>query len=151
MYKEVDTDIWSFKNDVKVITTNGNVKKDKNTLGYRAVMGKGLALQAAQKFSNLPMLLSDNIMYYGKNKCFYFPQYKIITFPTKYNFWEKSDYNLIRDSMEELYKICCENDIHKVIFPHVGCSNGGLDWQIVKNKIVDILEQLNIEFIIVRK
>lgn len=145
MYKEIVADIWDkqFENDIKVITTNGNVKKDS-----RAVMGKGLALQASLKYFDLDMKLGENILYNG-NRVFYYPEYKIITFPTKHNWWENSDLDLIYKSMIQLYNLCCYFNIKKVIFTHVGCNNGGLNWKNVKLKINDILSNNNIEFIIV--
>jgi len=38
MIKETESNIWNFKDNIKVITTNGNIRKD-----GKAVMGKGLA------------------------------------------------------------------------------------------------------------
>lgn len=143
MYKEIKANIWDFDNDVKVITTNGNVKKNGEN-----VMGKGTALQARQVYPRLPLMHGENIKIYG-NDVFYYPIYKIICFPTKHNWWEKSDLDLIRTSMKHLYHICAENNIRKVIMPKVGCNNGGLEWEVVKQKVIDILEYPSVEFVIV--
>jgi len=145
MYKEIKANIWDFKDDIKIITTNGNIGK-----GNRAVMGKGLALDAAQRCKTIQEELAYRILLHG-NHCYYFPQHKIITFPTKVNFWEKSNLSLIRMSMKELYLMCCKENIHRVIFPHVGCQNGGLNWKDVKRKIEEILQMDEVEFIIVEK
>jgi len=159
MYKEIVADIWSFENDVKVITTNGNVKgvKIKEFNGkspYRAVMGKGLALQASKNYPLLPELLANNIMFNSNdldkgNRCYYFPEFKIITFPTKHNFYHKASYDLIEKSTKELIDICIKKNIKRIIFPKVGCLNGGLSWFSVKNVIQKYLDDSNIEFIIV--
>ncbi len=143
MFKEVKDDIWNFPNDIKIITTNGNIRKC-----GEAVMGKGIALQASKRFRYLASMYAIHI----KNNnisCAYYPQYKLILFPTKYNWWESSNLKLIRKSMEELLKICSDNSIKKVIMPKVGCGNGLLQWNSVKKIIEDILMSKDIEFIIV--
>lgn len=143
MYKEIVANIWDFKDDVKVITTNGAVYHGK------AVMGAGLALQASSRYDLLPNFLGIEIISHG-NHCYYFPDYKIITFPTKSReFWKKSSYDLIIQSMNELIDICKRNGIDKIIFPHVGCKNGGLKWENVKEKILKILYHPNINFVVV--
>lgn len=111
-------------------------------------MGKSLALQAAKKYLTLPKLLGNKIKSNG-NHCYYFNEFKLITFPTKHNWREKSDYDLIFKSMTELYNICYLHDIHKIIMPKVGCNNGKLEWSKVKSKILDILNASTIKFIVV--
>ncbi len=143
MYKEIKANLWEFENSVKVITTNGNLNKNGEN-----IMGKGTALQAKQKYPSLPFMHGENIRLYG-NEVFYYPIYDIICFPTKHNWWENSNLDLIKTSMKHLYYICMENCIWKVIIPKVGCSNGGLRWECVKEKILDILEYPNIEFVVV--
>lgn len=149
MYKEIEANIWDYEDDVKVITTNGNIRKD-----GKAVMGRGLALQASKNFPMLSTYLGEYIFLHKNesdkgNRCYYFPNMKIITFPTKKNFWENSDYDLIKKSMKELYNICIDYNIKRIIFPHVGCNNGGLTWENVKPKIEEFLNCKEIEFIIV--
>ncbi len=151
MYKEIKANIWDFEDDVKVITTNGIVKRDGT-----AVMGKGLALQASNNFPMLSTYLGEYINLHKNendngNRCYYFPNMKIITFPTKHNWRENSDYNLICKSMRELYNLYINYNINKIIFPHVGCSNGGLLWKNVKERIESILNSNNIEFIVVEQ
>ena len=75
---EVIGDLWEFhsKNNWVVITTNGNV----NSQG-KAVMGRGIALQAAKKFPRLPKELGHYIQVLG-NQTYSFPKLKLITFPT---------------------------------------------------------------------
>lgn len=143
MYKEIRDNIWNFLDDVKLITTNGNIKRDGTS-----VMGKGIALEASKKFRDLPSMYANHIR---KNNisCAYYPSYKLILFPTKYNYWQNSNLILIRKSMEETLKICKNNNIERVVMPKVGCGNGLLYWNSVKRTIEDILMSKDIEFVIV--
>jgi len=60
--KEITGDIWDFyeKGFWIVITTNGNVKDN-----GEAVMGKGIALQARQRYPLLPSMLGKGILEIG--------------------------------------------------------------------------------------
>jgi len=141
MIKEINGNIWTF-DETKVITTNGNVKTNGS-----AVMGKGLALQASLRFPFLSEELADKLNEFG-NRCFYFSDYDLITFPTKNNWWDDSNLDLIRKSMLELVDICKSENIKKVVMPRPGCKNGRLNWHDVRSKIIDIITESDIEFII---
>lgn len=143
MFREINDNIWNFPDDVKVITTNGNIKNNGT-----AVMGKGIALQASERFPTLSLMYAEHLRNYGIS-CAYYHSYKLILFPTKYNWKEKSILNLIRKSMEELAKICRNNNIKRVVIPRVGCGNGLLEWNVVKRSIQYILDSDDIEFVIV--
>ncbi len=150
--KEITGDIWDFheKGCWIVITTNGNVKAN-----GEAVMGKGIALQAKTRFPALPLDLGRRIkgcaMSYGEwsegNNLKVFHQYRIITFPTKHNWWEKADLVLIEESCRQLQAACHGNQDTKYLV-RPGCGIGGLDWKDVK----PILEKyLDDRFIVVER
>jgi hypothetical protein len=112
-----------------VIPTNGFVKKN-----GECVMGKGIALQAKEKFPDLPKELGDRIKEFG-NRVFTFWKYHIITFPVKHNWWERADLGLIEDStkeLQEIFKYNLSGIKTPVYLPRVGCGNGKLDWTKVK-------------------
>jgi len=150
--KELVGDIWDYhrKGHWIVITTNGTL----NTKG-EAVMGKGIALQAKQKFPGLPSELGKQIkgcgLPYGEytqgNNLKVFHQYKVITFPVKHNWWEKADLLLIEESSRQLQTACHGNqDVKYLVRP--GCGNGQLDWKDVK----PILEKyLDDRFVVVER
>jgi hypothetical protein len=133
--KEIIVNLWDFHKDGNwiVIPTNGEVNKD-----GLAVMGKGLALEAKNKFPRLTTELGVQISYFG-NRLFAFDKFKIITFPTKYSWRDKSDICLIAVSASQLKDYVDESTNEwineKVTFktpvylPRVGCGNGGLDWR----------------------
>ena len=146
MIKEIDKNLWDFDGKLyyRVITTNGNLKRDGS-----AVMGKGIALQARQIYPLLPSALADHLKMFG-NVVGIFPYYNIITFPTKNNWWEKSTYELIEKSCFQLYDVCLENKVDKIVMPKVGCQNGGLEWSKVRRILYENLDRTNLDVIISR-
>lgn len=143
--KEVTGDIWDYhkKGNWIVITTNGRVK----TSG-KAVMGKGIALQAVHRFPDIPSILGDLIISRG-SKVHVLAGKDIITFPTKYTWWENSDMNLIELSCKQLVEAVNSLELSIPIYMvRPGCNYGGLDWKDVK----PILEKyLDDRFVVVER
>lgn len=137
--REIKGDLWdvaeALQADAVVITTNGFVKKN-----GEAVMGRGVALEAKQRWGDLPRLLGASIRKFG-NKLHAFTlelpngtSQTIITFPVKTNWWEKADPELIYHSALNL-KVWAEHlsyNIKCIVLPRPGCGNGGLEWERVK-------------------
>lgn len=146
MITEINKNLWDFDSEVyyRVITTNGNIK-----MNGEAVMGKGIALQAAQRYPGLPSKLAIHLKIYG-NIPKIFAKYKIITFPTKDKWKEKSTYELISNSCDNLVFLCKYFNIKKIVMPMVGCSNGGLKWVDVKKIIYEKLDNDWFDVIIAR-
>jgi hypothetical protein len=113
------------------VTTNGVVKSDGS-----AVMGKGIALDAAKRFPNLPKQLAFKLKESG-NHVFFFLQYRIVTIPTKDDWKENSKIELIKQSCQELRMFSAG----KLYLPPLGCGNGGLLWNDVRAVIAPILDQ----------
>jgi len=135
---EMAGNLWDFyKKDPEAyicITTNGFVKKT-----GECVMGRGVALEAKQKFPELPKLLGFLIKKFG-NYVFIFPRYNIFTFPTKHKWMEDSDLKLIEKSAAHLMLYINKFDISRVYLPRPGCGNGKLKWKDVKPIIENILD-----------
>lgn len=130
------------------ISTNGVCKKDGS-----AVMGKGTAKMANELY-HISDKLGQYLRMYG-NRAFDLGLYSgygekdhhVLTFPTKYKWWDDSNIKLIKKSAEEISKICDARNINKCFLPPVGCINGNLDYEgIVKPVISRILDD---RFIIV--
>ncbi len=120
-----------------VITTNGSV----NRRG-ECVMGRGIALQAKQRFPDLPYAIANRIKKFGNN-CFWLGEwgnYFIVTFPVKHQWHQKADCELIRRSAYQLEKMFCKSQWKKIYMPRPGCGNGGLTWEIVKPILSPILD-----------
>lgn len=152
--KEITGDIWDYHKQGHwiVITTNGYVKEDGS-----AMMDRGVALQAKQRFPALPIELGEMLNAY-RLQVTWFPKYKIITFPVKHSWWESANLQLIRRSCIELQgslecsEVLCQeasgNGGTKVYMVRPGCGNGQLDWVDVK----PILEKyLDDRFVVVER
>lgn len=138
--KEVTGNIWEYhkKGHWIVITTNGTVRST-----GEAVMGKGIALQARWKYPFLPIELGQLLSQGTPSRVFPFSSYKLLTFPTKYHWWEKADLHLIEESAKQLSSLVPNEKVYLV---RPGCSSGGLNWVDVK----PILEKyLDDRFIVV--
>jgi len=125
---EITGNLWDFHNQGNAIciTTNGFVKSN-----GQAVMGRGIAKQAAQRYTRLPREFGERLGSEG-NHVMYFPDYNLYTFPVKHNWWEAADLDLISRSVKEL-EGCIEVVGHKLIYlPRPGCENGRRTWQEVR-------------------
>jgi len=134
---EKTVDLWSTDADAIVITTNGTVKTN-----GKAVMGKGCALEAANKWPNLPELLGIAIRTSG-NHVYGFrlgTVYHLITFPVKHAWYEKADIILIVRSVHELVKFVNAWQFKTVAMPRPGCGNGRLEWGVVHAAIEPLLD-----------
>jgi hypothetical protein len=146
--KEVKGNLWTYPADVRVITTNGTIKKN-----GECVMGQGCALEANKKwgiagllgkalkaFGNVPINLSS---LYNANRQWK-EAFALWTFPVKHNWFEKADLTLIKASAVLLSQDIDEdypNDEGNVILiPRPGCGNGGLLWEDVKPVLEPILD-----------
>ena len=132
---EVVGDLWEFPADVRVITTNGTVRKN-----GEAVMGRGCALEAKQRWPTMPRALGRMIEQHGNHvhrllrrvvvigeKENHLDGFELYSFPVKHHWMQKADISLIRRSAEEL--LCAvETGPLTVVLPHPGCGNGGLHW-----------------------
>lgn len=127
--------IWDFAERHHVaVTTNGIVKRD-GTL----VMGKGIALEAKQKWPKLPYILGQHVKVNG-NRVLYIAEYKLFSFPTKEDYRNNSSLSLIAKSAVELVEICDRFGINTVYLPKPGCGCGNLRWYDVYDVISKILD-----------
>lgn len=132
--KEIKGDLWTIPADTICITTNGYVKAN-----GRAVMGRGCAKEAIERFPIMQRWLGSSIRKYGNHVCDLgiFMERQFYSFPVKHNWWEKADLDLIRRSCIELNERIA--GWNKVLLPRPGCGNGGLRWEDVKPEIAPLL------------
>jgi hypothetical protein len=123
---ETNGDLWDYydKGYWVIVPTNGMVNFQGN-----AVMGKGVAKQAVQKVPTLSQQLGQRLNSVG-NQVFCFHDEKIITFPTKNEWWLPSTLELVIRSTLELEQISnvYKNLFDKIVLPRVGCGLGQLSW-----------------------
>jgi hypothetical protein len=133
---EVNGNLWTYPADVRVITTNGFVKKDGT-----CVMGRGCALEATQKFPGLPKLLGDLITAKGNVVHFLIREMPaLLTLPVKHKWFEKADPQLIALSCVCLVRLADVNGWKTIVLPRPGCGNGQLKWEDVKPILEPILD-----------
>ena len=133
--KIIKHDIWDCWNQgyTICITTNPII----NSKG-KAVMGRGLAFEISQKIPTIQKELAEKLLEFG-NVPILFEQHRIITFPTKHHWREKSDLELIKKSCDHLNDLLNEYNPKKgiVFLPVPGIGNGKLD----KDLVMPILEE----------
>ena len=142
--QQIKGNLWDYHKEGSfiIIPTNGIV-----TNAGLAVMGAGIAKQAADKYPHLAKQLGSVLKAYG-NFPFFVPSVKIITFPVKEHWREKGDYQLIRRSCERLVH-ALETTSRKTLLgfdypiylPKVGCGNGQLKWERVRPILEEYFEE----------
>lgn len=114
-----------------------------NTVNTVGVMGKGIALQFKERFPMNFKLYADACkkgtigvgkMLVVKEVTINGEQY-IINFPTKTEWFKKSQYNYIEEGLKDLVRVIEEYKIKSIALPPLGCGNGGLKWEKVKPMI----------------
>lgn len=127
--------LWDFHpQGVVAVTTNGIIKKN-----GELVMGKGIALQAAQRFPDIPARLGKAVKAYG-NFTFYMEDHRIMSFPTKDHWKDHSDLIIIKASAVNAMILAKHFNLSHVFLTPPGCGNGGLHWAQVEPIISPILD-----------
>lgn len=124
-----------------------------NTVNTVGVMGKGIALQFKNRFPNnykvykkacddgsfdvgQVLVIHDGDLLHNKT---------IINFPTKKHWRSPSKYEYISTGLVALKEALKKHQIKSVAIPPLGCGNGGLDWDKVKNLIMESLNDVDAE------
>src|SRR5437660_209111 len=122
-----------------------------NTVNTVGVMGKGIALQFKEAFPEnfkkyvdackagrlIPgkLLITHEHTLKGDKT--------IINFPTKTEWFKKSNYSYIESGLQELAEVIKRERIGSIAIPPLGCGNGGLQWSRVKTLIEKYLGTLD--------
>lgn len=111
-----------------------------NTVNTVGVMGKGIALQFKEYFPKNFKIYADACkkkevqigkMLVVKENTLNGSKL-IINFPTKKEWFKKSQYSYVEDGLKDLVKVIEEYQIKSIAIPPLGCGNGGLKWEKVK-------------------
>jgi O-acetyl-ADP-ribose deacetylase (regulator of RNase III) len=114
-----------------------------NTVNCVGVMGRGLALQYKNKFQESFRIYAKACknsevvpgkMFVTQAEQLINPKY-IINLPTKRHWKGKSKIEDIENGLVDLKSVIKAYDIKSIAIPPLGSGSGGLDWNIVKNKI----------------
>jgi hypothetical protein len=132
-----NVDIWTLRDKYAsawvVIPTNVTRRKDGT-----AVMGAGLAKEAARKYPSLPEKLGKHIVKFGAN---IYVDRPIICLPTKVHWKNPSLMSHIEHGclqLSELSRVLSSIGNEDVILiPRLGCGLGGLNWEREVRPVVD--------------
>lgn len=145
-------DMWQLRDLVKAdavaVTTNGMIKKN-----GCLVMGKGVAKECLERYPRADIFFGKMVREQGNKPHYYFPEIGkktlIISLPTKHDWRNASDLELIKSSLEELVKIADKFNLSTVLLPRPGCGLGGLQWtDVVEPLAASILDD---RFIVVSR
>lgn len=122
-----------------------------NTVNTVGVMGKGIALQFKEKypqnFKAYKKACENGLVRIGQMFVFKESDLEgskiIINFPTKKEWYRKSQYRYIEEGLKDLVRTIRENNIKSISIPPLGCGNGGLKWEKVKSLMEQYLANLN--------
>lgn len=119
-------DIWDYAGrGVIAITTSSSLAGD-----GRAVVGRGVARQAAARFPGLAEKLGRLIMEQG-NHVFDLGD-GLVSFPVEETAWSLPDLHIIARSAQELRALVDAAGWRRIVVPRPGCGGGGLAWREVR-------------------
>jgi len=124
-------DIWeqADRGAIIVITTNGSLTRDS-----RAVLGRGVARQAALRFPGIADQLGRLLAEQGSHV--FDLGSGIVSFPVEETAWSLPDLRIIARSAEELRLLADRSGWQRVVVPRPGCGGGGLAWLDVQPLLV---------------
>ncbi len=121
-----------------------------NTVNTVGVMGKGIALQFKERYPQnykaYKAACKNGLVKTGK--MFVFTELDlqgqkiIVNFPTKEEWYKNSQYKWIEEGLEDLVDVINDLKIKSISIPPLGCGNGGLQWEKVKDLMIHYLGNL---------
>lgn len=133
--RELTGDLWTLPADARCITTNGTIKRN-----GEAVMGRGCAWEAKQRYPELPAKLGESLEVIGNRVSILLTDPWLLSFPVKHEWHESADLELIRCSAIDLMQLVDPMAWTTVLLPRPGCGNGRLQWDQVREVIAPLLD-----------
>ncbi len=127
--REIVGDLWTVEADAIVVPVCWVLKANGD-----AVMGAGVALEAAKRRPDLPGRLGQAIQEYPDEPHVLvlaaWPGKRVVLLPTKRHWRQRSDLDLIQQMAAEDLPMCAlQSGLKQVAMPRVGCGFGGLFWK----------------------
>jgi O-acetyl-ADP-ribose deacetylase (regulator of RNase III) len=137
---EVHGNLFAFKADAIVVTTNGDVNKK-----GLAVMGRGVAWEAKQHYPGIDRVLGTLLKTEGSHVHIVWPESAngscaVVSFPVKYHWFDEANPQLIDLSCGQLVALTEEKGWSTVALPRPGCGNGKLRWETIRPILVAWLD-----------
>lgn len=119
-------DIWEYAGRaVIVITASGTLTRD-----GRAVLGRGVARQAGERFTGLAAILGRLVARQG-SRVFDLGN-GLVSFPVEETAWSQPDLRIIASSARQLRELVDLKEWKRIVVPRPGCGGGGLAWKDVR-------------------
>jgi len=132
---EVTDNIWEYLGRAVIaITTNGSLSRD-----GRAVLGRGCARQAGERFPALPARLGALIREHGNHVQVIGDG--LVSFPVEETAWSLPDPGLIARSARELRELADRERWETIVVPRPGCGGGGLRWREVGPLLMELFDE----------
>lgn len=131
--QEARGDLWTYEPaDVRVITTNGSLKRN-----GELVMGRGCAQEAAQRFPGLALRLGRDVSRWGNVPILiHWPlpdgEAVLLTMPVKDHWRSPASLDLIERSATRIAHGVDTTDYQHIVVPRPGCGAGQLKWADVR-------------------
>lgn len=133
--RESVENIWDYLGrGIIAITTNGSTTRD-----GRAILGRGVARQAAERFPLLARELGQLLQQHGNHVVEL--SGGLASFPVEESPWSLPDLRLIRQSAEELRRLADQRGWPLVVVPRPGCGGGGLQWEDVRPVLTEFFDE----------
>jgi O-acetyl-ADP-ribose deacetylase (regulator of RNase III) len=141
--------------------TQGNLLEAKtealvNTVNTVGVMGKGIALMFKERFAQNYRLyvaackagevVTGKVHVTAVNELDG-PRW-IVNFPTKRHWRSPSQMEWVTEGLHDLRRFLIENHVKSVAVPPLGAGNGGLKWPEVREQIIDVLSDLDVDVLV---
>lgn len=115
-----------------------------NTVNCEGYMGKGIAYQFKMKYpqnnKDYVRACKSGELHIGTIHSYFEDGILIVNFPTKDKWREKSKIEYVEVGLDRLIELIKAKEIKSIAIPPLGCGNGGLQWNEVKELINHRLE-----------
>lgn len=143
---EATGNLFEYRVDAVVVPVNWTTKAN-----GEAVMGAGVAKQAAERWPWLPVRLGNLIEYAGGVSVRAFPTLPdglwVVAFPTKGDWRKPASLDLIEGLVPSLLRMAEHYHWRTVALPRLGCGLGQLDWETQVRPI--LADHLDDRFVVV--
>jgi len=111
-----------------------------------ARMGAGIAVEFRERFrlSTLQEMAIRRPLEIGK--CYRVG--RALNLVTKAKYWHKPSYESLTQALESMKGLCLQEGITKVAMPRIGCGLDRLQWGIVREIILEVFEDTDLEIVI---
>ena len=108
-------------------------------------LGAGIAVKFDELY-NMRKKLKNTVDYIPDNCAILIDN--VFNLVTKRKYYHKPTYASLRESLEDMIETIETLEIEKIAMPMIGCGLDKLDWDIVKEIIEDVFEDIDIEILV---